>query len=292
MENSFRTICRFCKSSRIIKWSKRRNLFTIKQRWLCKNCKRTFTPDDGFLWRHYNPLIIVGALALYIMGLSENNVVDYFWQQLAIKFSTSSLFRWKLEYSKRIKGFVDKFVPEIKGAVHTDEVIVKVNRKKGWRWGCIDRVTKFKISGRLTRWRSYEDGTRPLFKKLKYHTRGHIPKIISDKLGHYKKAFNKYFYNTETKLVHGVPIAYKKHGLKYNNNPAERDNQRVKQRYKTMKGFKSYIAADATLDLLDIHHNFIKPSMALGRDYPAEHASIHLPLDRNRLLSLITLASL
>jgi hypothetical protein len=70
--------------------------------------------------------------------------------------------------------------------------------------------------------------------------------------------------------------------LKYNNNPAERDNQRVKHRYKTMKGFKSYNSGAAFLDLLHIHHNFIKPNMALRGDYLGEHVSIHLPLQRNR----------
>ncbi|MDI6855541.1 MAG: DDE-type integrase/transposase/recombinase [Candidatus Thermoplasmatota archaeon] len=257
-----------------------------------KTAKKTFTPDDGFLWKHYNPLIIVGALALYIMGLSENNIIHYFWQLWAVKFSTSTLFRWRTEYSTKVKRFVDRFKPEIKGTVHTDEVVVKIRKKKGWRWGCIDRVTRFKISGRLTKWRSYEEGAKPLFRRLKYHTKGHIPKIISDKLGHYKLAFNKYFYHTKTKLIHGVPIACNKHGLKYNNNPAERDNGRVKQRYKVMKGFKSYSSAEAFLDILDIHHNYIKPSMALDGSYPAEHANIHLPLGRNRLLSLILLASL
>jgi hypothetical protein len=55
-----------------------------------------------------------------------------------------------------------------------DEVVIKVKKWKARRWGCIDRVTKFKISVALTKWRSYEDGAKPLFENLKHHTGGHI----------------------------------------------------------------------------------------------------------------------
>ena len=58
-----------------------------------------------------------------------------------------------------------------------------------------------------------------------------------------------------------------------------------------MRGFKSHNPCRRFLDMLDIMHNFIKPSMALRGGYPAEEAGIKLQLGRNRLLSLIQLSA-
>ena len=88
-------------------------------------------------------------------------------------------------------------------------------------------------------------------------------------------------------MVHGVPIGCKKHGLEHNNNPIERDNERIKQRYKTMRGFKENGSADDTLVMMDIFHNFINPHMGLKGTTPSEAADMKLDLGRNRLLGLI-----
>jgi len=117
--------------------------------------------------------------------------------------------------------------------------------------------------------RSYRLGTAPLYGKLRDGCEGLPPRIVTDKLGHYRRAFNKYFYHTGVKLVHGVPIACRKHRLKHNNNPIERENQRIKTRTKTMRGFKSHNPCRRFLDMLDIMHNFIKPNMALRGGYPS-----------------------
>jgi len=174
----------------------------------------------------------------------------------------------------------------LRGGIHADEVIVEVRKRRSYSWGAIDKRTRFKVSGPLTRTRSYRFGAKPLYEKLRDGCEGFPPRIVTDKLGHYRRAFNKY-YHTGVKMVHGVPIACQKHGFKHNNNPIERENQRIKTRTKTMKGFKSHVSCKRFLDLLDTMHNFIKPSMALDGGYPAERADIKLPLGRNRLLSLI-----
>ena len=62
--------------------------------------------------------------------------------------------------------------------------------------------------------------------------------FVSDKLGQYKSAFNRHFYRI-ARLVHGVPIACRQYGLKFNNNPIERHNEDIKQRYKVVRHFKS-----------------------------------------------------
>ena len=114
-------------------------------------------------------------------------------------------------------------------------------------------------------------------------------KFFSDKLAHYKKGFNKTFRNV-AELVHGVPIACKKYGLKHNNNCAERDNERIKQRYKVMRSFGDLKSANDILDFLDIFYNFldeIKLNNEKRYRTPAQRAGIKIKFRKYKLLKLI-----
>lgn len=133
-----------------------------------------------------------------------------------------------------------------------------------YRWNAKDRKTRFKLYDFTTRKRSYRKGALKLHNYIKTKSydqfkerkeKGKSIKFISDKLAHYKKGFNKTFRNV-AELVHGVPIACKKYGLKYNNNCAGRDNERIKQRYKVMSSFGDLKSANKILDFLDIFYNF------------------------------------
>jgi transposase-like protein len=234
---------------------------------------------------------VVEAVSLHIRGLSQRDVADHMWQHHRVRMSPGMVNRWTREYAPLLDGYVETLRPRIAGNVHVDEVVVKVRGRSAWRWGAIDRTTRYVLPRNLTSRRTYEDGAKPLHRRMKRSCEGLPPRIVSDRLGHYRKAYNKHFLNTGVKMVHGVPIACGEHGLEHNDYPKERDNARIRQRTKTMRGFKSHPGAEAFLDLLDVQHNFIRPSMALKGGYLADAAGIHLPLGRNRLMSLIHLAS-
>lgn len=113
--------------------------------------------------------------------------------------------------------------------------------------------------------------------------------FVSDMLGQYKRAFNRYFYRI-ARLVYGVPIACKQYGLEHNNNPIERHNQDIKQRYKTMRNFKSFASAEAFLFLRRAIYNHVRTHQELN-GIPAEAAGIRLDLGRNRLFDMIRFCS-
>lgn len=213
------------------------------------------------------------------------------WQNHCAWINSGTIHRWIEDYSTHLHSFLSLSKPKLRGSIHADEVIVKVKGEKSYSWGAIDRRTRYKVSGPLTLARSYRLGAKPLYEKLRDECEGLPPRIVTDKLGHYRRAFNKYFYHTGVRMVHGVPIACRKHGLKHNNNPIERENERIKTRTKTMRGFKNHLSCKHFLDMLDIMHNYIKPSMALRGSYPAEKAGIKLPIARNRILSLIQISA-
>lgn len=156
--------------------------------------------------------------------------------------------------------------------------------------GSQGQKTKFKIAGKLTKKRTLS-GAKYIFDKIRNGCKGIPAKIITDKLGHYRRAYNIFFYRVrgKCKLIHGVPIACKKYGLEHNNNCAERDNERIKQRYKTTRGFKNSESAENILRLIDNCYNFVHPHMGLRGKTPAEKAGINLKLERNKLMNLIKL---
>ena len=90
------------------------------------------------------------------------------------------------------------------------------------------------------------------------------------------------------KLVFGIPIKLKKHGVKHNNNAIERYNSDIDDRTKTMRHFGSFERAGYFLNLKHMIHNFVNPHMQLKGRTPAEEACIDLKLGRKKLLNLIT----
>ena len=170
--------------------------------------------------------------------------------------------------------------------------------KNVYRWRAKDSKTKFKLFGLLTEQRSYENGTKILFKTIKnkcfsqFIEREKQKKkivFVSDKLGHYKKGFNKYFrYVAELRF--GISIKQKKHGYKHNNNVIERDNREVKQRYYPMIGFKELNSANNVLNFLDIYDNYIEETK---NKTPAQRAGIELNLGKKyQFLKLIKVSKI
>ena len=168
----------------------------------------------------------------------------------------------------------------------------------------IDSRTKYNLGCRLVESRTLEE-FEEFFKELKerigeqihevFRQEKHKPPkerrlitFVSDKLWQYRTVFNKYFYRI-AKLVHGVPIACRRYGLKHNNNPIERHNEDIKQRYKTMRHFKSATSADAFLKLRRVMYNFIRGHRKSQRRTPAEMAGLRFNLEKNRLQGLIQL---
>lgn len=179
-----------------------------------------------------------------------------------------------------------------------DELQVKVKTEKGYRWKAKDKYSKFRLYGCLTRRRDYETGAKPLFQSIKkrcypqFLERKRIGakiKFISDALAPYKQGHNKFFRNV-AELIHSVPIACKKYGLKHNN-CIERDHEYDRQKTKIMRGFSNFESADDILNFIDIHYNYIGKQKIGGCKKlrtPAEMAGIKTGIgNRQRLLNLI-----
>jgi transposase-like protein len=293
-------MCLFCKSKNIIKAGKRYNKYQVKQIYQCKKCDRRFVERDGFEGMTYPPKLIAKVLHLYVEGLSLSKIRDYVKQHLGYKLCDGTILYWVRKYSKVEEMVGQRSKPKLNGRIHIDEVVLKIGKKVVYCLNAIDSKTKFNLESRLVDSLSLEN-IRPFFKSLKdklydqilaaYKFGKELIIFVTDKLGQYRNAFNKYFWRI-AKLVFGVPIACKKFGLKHNNNPIERHNQDIKQRYKVMRHFKSFDSASAFIKLRRVIYNFVRSHSSLGGKTPAEKAGIGLDLGRNKLLDLIKICFL
>ena len=187
--------------------------------------------------------------------------------------------------------------------MHLDEKYVKVNGKDCYDLNCIDSVTKYVSAHLFVEKRTKERCIEFLSQikttcynqiLLKYYIKKYgkgnnseLITFVSDKFANYKTAFNKLFYRV-AKLQFGVPIKLKRYGVKYNNNPIERYNGKLKDRMNCRRGeFKSFEYAEAFMNLQHVINNFVNPHQELKVKTPAKKAGIKLKLGRNRLLGLI-----
>lgn len=114
--------------------------------------------------------------------------------------------------------------------------------------------------------------------------------FVCDKCPTYKTAFNILFRRV-AKLIFGIPIKYKKFGVKHNNNPIERYNKEIKRRIIVFGSFRSINGAKIFLSLRTILYNFVNPHSELSGLTPAQAADITIPLGENKLLDLIKYAT-
>ena len=127
----------------------------------------------------------------------------------------------------------------------------------------------------------------------KYLSEKHKPKkerklitFVCDGCPTFKTAYNILFGRV-AKLVFGIPIKYKKFGVKHNNNAIERYNKEIKRRTIVFGSFRSFEGARVFLSFRAIVYNFVNPHSEIEGLTPAEAAEIFIPLGKNRFLDLI-----
>ena len=90
--------CIYCNSRNIYVVQLRKNLYAIKPIYLCKNCNRRFTPDDGFKKFRFSPIVIKTAIQLLSNGHSLSQITYYLNTNFRVKVSRKSILDWKKRY--------------------------------------------------------------------------------------------------------------------------------------------------------------------------------------------------
>lgn len=277
--------CLFCHSINIKKFGIRHNKSGNIQRFVCRDCSKTFSVNLGFERMKSNPQTITSALQLYFTGESLRNVQKFLRLQ-GVNVSHKTVYMWIKKYTKLMKNHLDKITPQVGDAWRADEVYVKIRGDMKYLFALMDDETRFWIAQEVADSKFRHDA-RNLFRMGKEITKTRPKVLITDGLPAYHDAYKKEFWqnNRQTTTLHIRHIAL--HGDK-NNNKMERLNGEFRDREKVVRGLKK--KDSVVINGYQLYHNYIRPHMALDGKTPAEKCGIKIE-GENKWLTLIQNAS-
>jgi len=277
--------CIFCHSSNIKKFGIRHNKSGDIQRFICCDCKKTFSVNIGFERMKHNPKAITSAIQLYFSGESLRNTMKSL-RLLGVDVSYQTIFNWISKYVSLMKAYVDKIVPNVSDTWRADELYVKIKGDMKYLFALMDDETRFWIAQEVAE-SKYKHDARKLF-QLGVMATGKKPMtLITDGLPAYHDAYKKEFWTmkkeTRTEHINAIKLSGN-----MSNNKMERFNGEIRDREKTMRGLKKNDTV--ILKGYQLFHNYIRPHEGLDGKTPAEACGITVQ-GKNKWLTLIQNAS-
>jgi transposase-like protein len=277
--------CVFCHSSSIKKFGIRHNKSGDIQRFICCECKKTFSVNIGFERMKHNPKAITSAIQLYFSGESLRNTMKSL-RLLGVDVSYQTIFNWISKYVSLMKAYVDKIVPNVSDTWRADELYVKIKGDMKYLFALMDDETRFLIAQEVTE-SKYSHDARKLFQMGMKATGKKPMTLITDGLPAYHDAYKKEFWTlkkeTRTEHVNAIKLSGN-----MNNNKMERLNGEIRDREKTMRGLKT--KDTPILTGYQLFHNYIRGHEGLDGKTPSEACGIEVK-GENKWFTLIQNAS-
>ena len=274
--------CKYCASEKIVKDGKVKGTQVYK----CKDCGHRFYENGKFSKMRSDKSIVVSALNLYYDGLSLRKAQRNLEQIFGERISQVTVLNWIRKYSKLVKEYVTTLTPQLSGYWHEDETMLSCEGRNIWFWEMIDEDTKFLVASHISGTRTLED-TIAIFKKGFDQSKSRPKAVFVDGSHVYGQAFNKVFYTRykadRVELVQRVGIRARE-----TNNLVERLHGTLKDRTKSMRGFKSFDSTKLLLEGYAIHYNFVRPHQTLKGKTPAQVARIEAPSNWKSLIDQAT----
>jgi transposase-like protein len=276
--------CLYCHSPSIKRFEVRHNKSGDIQRFVCLDCKKTFSINMGFEKMKHNPQAITSAMQLYFSGESLRNIMKSL-KLLGVEVSHQTVYNWIRKYVQLMGQYVEKIVPNVSDTWRADELYVKIKGDMKYLFALMDDETRFWIAQEVAE-SKYKHDARKLF-QLGVKATGKKPMtIITDGLPAYHDAFNKEFWTMKkprAEHINAIKLSGNMH-----NNKMERFNGEIRDREKTMRGLKT--KETPILKGYQIFHNYIRPHEGLGGKTPAEACGIKIE-GKNKWITLIQNAS-
>jgi len=291
METNYK--CPTCKSKHTVKrgFSPTQNRGK-QQRYLCKECKKTFIQDLGFWKKKNSEKKITVAIDLYFSNLSSRKVRNHFRRHWEHNASHITVLNWCREYTIKVQKYVDTLQPQLSGKFYADETEIDCERRKDIFWCNVDWDTRY-ISGFHYSTTRHTDEAVTFLKKA---TKNGLPEYIqTDAAAFYPIAFRKLWYSNhvtgkgwhgKTKVEHRVNNVSK---TKRHNVRIETVFMKIKDRVDDFRGLKALWSAPILMAGIVIQHNFIEEHTTT-RKLPSELAGLKLTDENNKWLSLIELS--
>jgi len=277
IETPQKSLCPECQSERLIKSGKRKTQIGVKQRYVCKDCKKRFvlSPIKNIKG---NAKLVCLAMDCYYRGLSYRDIREQFNNFYGLKISHVTIRDWVLRFSKVMENYSTTIKPNVKGIWNADETLILTKRGKNKKtpnknydyvWNVMDNKTKFLLASiNSGRSRKSKDAQKVFTEAYKQN--GKIPyQIIVDGYKGYQDGCRKTFRNwgNERKVKFTSIVGKRK---VVNNNAIESHHSHQKEFHKVRRGVTD---VQSYQDGFKVFHNFVRKNARQGLT-PADKCGI------------------
>lgn len=211
----------------------------------------------SFKQRHFEKEIILMLVRWYVAYSLSYRDAEELALERGLNVDHSTINRWVIRYAPELEmAFRKKHKKPVGGSWRMDETYIKVKGKSVYLYRAVDKEGKT-IDFMLSEKRD-EPAVRAFFEKA-IGSSGLPEKVTMDKSGANKAGIdtmNTYFFwmlfLSGAGLKSLAPIAVRQ--IKYLNNIVEQDHRFVKKITNSMRGFKAFHSAKATLAGIELHH--------------------------------------
>lgn len=215
----------------------------------------------SFKWKHFKQSIILMAARWYLAYAISYRDIEELMAERGVKVDHSTVNRWVIEYAPQLENkFRKKYKSQVGCSWRADETYVKIKGQWHYLYRAVDKegnTVDFYLS------RNRDKATAEAFFKKAIGDNMLPEKVVIDKSGANKAALDN--LNLQLALLFwmtGILMPILVRQIKYLNNRVEQDHRAIKKIINPMKGFKSFVAAKATLAGIELHHMLRKGQYA------------------------------
>jgi transposase, IS6 family len=197
--------------------------------------------NSPFKWRHFEPSLILLCVRRYCRYQLSYRDVEEMMRERGLDVDYSTVFRWVQRYAPEINNRIRPHLKMSGTSYRVDETYIKVGKACKYLYRAVDKegqTIEFMLSAKRD-----VSAAKRFFKKMMRAEHRRLPFSISvDKNAAYPEAFS----TSQAERV--VPQDCKLRRVKYLNNVIEQDHRFVKKKVRASQCFKSFHAAERTLE--------------------------------------------
>jgi IS6 family transposase len=197
--------------------------------------------SSPFKWRHYAPDVILLCVRWYCRFQLSYRDIEEMMRERGLEVDHSTVFRWVQRYAPEINKRVRPHLKMSDTSYRVDETYIKVGKTCKYLYRAVDKegnTIEFMLSAKRD-----VSAAKRFFKKMMRAEHRRLPFSISvDKNAAYPEAFS----TSQAERI--VPKDCKLRRVKYLNNVIEQDHRFIKKKVRASQCFKSFHAAERTLE--------------------------------------------
>jgi len=283
--NPVTTSCLFCHGTNIKKYGVRQNKYGVVQRFICTDCHKTFSDNNGFKKMKSDPKAITTAMQLYFSGESLRNTAKSL-RLLGTNVTHQTIYNWIKKYTELMNNYLDDIIPCVGDMWRADEIYIKIRGNLKYLFTMIDDETRYIIAQEVADKKEGHNARNLLQQSSKVaHRKPHV--FVTDGLASYHLAYQKEWWETD-RQKRTLHIRHIHLQQDMQNNKMERLNGEIRDREKVMRGLKK--KDTIILDGYRLFHNHIREHSALNGMTPGEKCGIKIN-GNNKWITLIQNAS-